>query len=270
MKLSMWSAYYVDLSPEDAVLELEKNGYAYSELSDEHADVLLARGDPEKTGAEFKAFADAHGVSFPQGHLKLRARILNEDDRSYVKKELDLFRAIGIKNAVLHLDRGPEGSGLDLEGLREANLKALADLVGHIRGRDTVICLENLGSPITRSAEALLWFIGQLGDENLGICLDTGHLNLSPDKDQTKFILTAGKHLKALHLADNDGTGDQHLMPCARGTVDFEAVFTQTRDMGYDGLYNYEVGGERAVDLELRGIKLDYIRRVSEYYYSKR
>ena len=43
MKLSMWSAYYIDLSPEEAVLELEKNGYAYSELSDEEKSAGLNR-----------------------------------------------------------------------------------------------------------------------------------------------------------------------------------------------------------------------------------
>ena len=39
MKLSMWSSYYIELSPEDAVLELEKYGYKYSELSDEDTEI---------------------------------------------------------------------------------------------------------------------------------------------------------------------------------------------------------------------------------------
>ena len=268
MKLSMWSAYYIDLSPEEAVLELEKNGYAFSELSDEHADVLLSRGDPRQVGAEFRAFAASHGESFLQGHLMLRAHILNDGDRNYIKAQLDMFEALGVKNAVLHVDR--TRTDLSFEELREANLAAVADLAAHVSGRDTVICLENIKAPIANSAENLLWFIDRIGGENMGICLDTGHLNLTPDRDQAKFIRTAGKYLRALHLADNDGSGDQHIMPSAKGTVDFAAVFAGTRAIGYDGLYNYEISGEREVDLELRSIKLDYIRRVSEYYYSKR
>ena len=54
--LSVWTAYYVDLSPEDAVLEMKKNGILCSELSDEHGLMLLERGEPAETGAQFRAF----------------------------------------------------------------------------------------------------------------------------------------------------------------------------------------------------------------------
>lgn len=36
-----WTSYYMDLSPEDAILEIAKNGYKYAELSDEHAAAPL-------------------------------------------------------------------------------------------------------------------------------------------------------------------------------------------------------------------------------------
>ena len=75
MKLSMWSSYYIDLSPEDAIVELEKNGYSYCELSDEHAAVLLSRGEASKIGAEFKTFCQSHNVSVLQGHLFLNVRL---------------------------------------------------------------------------------------------------------------------------------------------------------------------------------------------------
>ena len=49
-KLSVWSAYYVEMSPEDAVLELKKHGIVCSELSDEHGLMLLQRGEPKEVG----------------------------------------------------------------------------------------------------------------------------------------------------------------------------------------------------------------------------
>ena len=56
-KLSMWSSYYIDLNPYEMVLELEKNGYEYSELSDEHGLTLLNENDDEVlTGKRFKDF----------------------------------------------------------------------------------------------------------------------------------------------------------------------------------------------------------------------
>ena len=53
MKLSVWSAYYIDLSPEDALRELKKHGYDYCELSDEHALALLERGNAKEIGKKF-------------------------------------------------------------------------------------------------------------------------------------------------------------------------------------------------------------------------
>lgn len=268
MKLSMWSSYYIELSPEQMVLELEKYGYIYSELSDEHSLMLMERGDAYEVGLEFKKFADAHHVSFPQGHLKLSARICNDEDRAFLKRQLDLFRAVGVQHAVLHYDGLSQFPDLSVDEIRRRNVMAIRDLIDHIKDTDMVICLENLGGkPITQSADDILWFIETLGSEHLGICLDTGHLNLSPNTDQAKFIRTAGKHLKALHLADNDGSGDQHLMPCARGQVDFAEVIRETRKIGYEGIYNYEVPGERNAPLPIKGFKLDYIRRVTNFYW---
>ena len=267
MKFSVWSSFYVDLSPEDMVLELEKNGCAVSELSDEHADVLLARGEPFEAGKAFKEFASSHGVSFPQGHLMLKSHICRDEDREYVKRQLKMFEALGTKRAVLHVDRFI-GEELSAGEIRKRNVEAIRDLIEAIKDTDIVICLENLRSAscVAQSAEDLLRFVSELGSEHVGICLDTGHLNLAENKDQGAFIRAAGKHLKALHLADNDGTGDQHLMPYARGQVDFGEVIREAQKVGYDGIYNYEIGGERNVSLEVRSIKIDYLRKLTEFY----
>lgn len=269
MKLSMWSSYYIELSPEDAILELEKYGYKYSELSDEHSMVLLDRGDATQVGEKYKEFADKHNVTFPQGHLKLSAKICEEDDRALLKRQLDLFKAVGVKYAVLHYDGLNRYGELDDDEIRRRNVEAIKDLIEHIKNTDIVICLENMTkAEVANSAEALLWFINDIGNEHLAICLDTGHLNLSPYKDQAHFIRTASTNLKALHLADNDGSGDQHLMPSARGQVDFKTVIAETKKIGYDGIYNLEIPGERNEPLEIKGYKLEYIRNILNYYWN--
>lgn len=270
MKLSMWSSYYFVLTPEDMVLELEKYGYRYSELSDEHSMMLLERGDAYEVGLRFKAFADAHGLTFPQGHLKLSAQICEPEGIAIIKRQLDLFKAVGVKNAVLHCDTLKRYPELTLQQKQEKNIAALKELTDYIKDTDIVICLENIpGNELVETAAQIRWMIDAVGSDHLGICLDTGHLNLSEDKDQVAFIRTAGKYLKALHLADNDGSGDQHLMPCARGQVDFAAVFAETKKLGYEGLYNYEVPGERREPLPVLGFKLNYIRDLSQYFWEQ-
>ena len=98
----------------------------------------------------------------------------------------------------------------------------------------------------------------------MGICLDTGHLNIN-GKDPARFIKTAKNHIKALHLADNEGQRDQHMMPYGRGNVDFETVIRETKAINYQGLYNLEIPGEVSAPQEVRGYKLDYIQKIMAY-----
>ena len=81
MKFSVWTSYYVDLSPEEAISELKKHGVSYTELSDEHGLELLERGDdiPE-TARKFKAFLDEKGFEMSQGHLWLKIALCSEED----------------------------------------------------------------------------------------------------------------------------------------------------------------------------------------------
>lgn len=268
MKLSVWSSYYVELTPEKAIQEFKSHGYDYCELSDEHAIELLKRGAPEKVGAEYGRYATDIGMGLLQGHLILGAKICKPEDRDLLKKQLDLFDAIGVKNAVLHCDNFTRmDPAPSIEFKRENNLAALTELTDYIRGTDMVICLENLRPPrFTQSADDLMYFVDKLNSKNIGVCLDTGHLNLSPYKNQTEFIKRAGKNIKALHLADNDGLGiDQHLMPYARGVVNMEEVIREMKKLNYEGLYNLEIPGERHAPMEVLGYKLDYIRNVFGY-----
>ncbi len=265
MNLSMWTSYYVDLSPEEAVSELKKNGYNYCELSDEHGAELLARGDAKTVGAAFKKYCDDIGMTVSQGHLYLKVRLCDETQPilDIMKNWLDLYYAIGVKSAVLHCDHMMESSCTHEEKLQK-NLAVIKQLVDYLKGTDMVICLENL-TRLCLNADDLMWFVEQINSENLGICLDTGHLNMSETPDQVAFIRRVGKHLKALHIADNQGETDQHMLPFGRGNVDIEAVMQALKEVGYEGLFNYEVPGERLCPLEIRAAKLAYAKTIYEY-----
>ena len=274
MKLSMWSSYYWGLSPEDTILELEKYGYHYTELSDEHGAMLLERGDPEKIGAAYGAFAREHGVSIEQGHLWLKVPLCAPEERGVVdilKGWLDLFHAAGVTASVLHCDSHsfPEGTGWEEKA--DKNAEILRRLCKHIEGTDMTICLENLYTPagvvpVVATVDELLAVIDRAGNHpNLGICLDTGHLNIVKGQDQAEFIRKAGDKLKALHLADNEGERDQHMIPFGRGNVDFVKIMKALREIGYDRLYNLEVPGERTAPLPVLGYKLEYLKKMFAY-----
>jgi len=267
LEKSVWSSYYVDLSPEEMVDQFAAAGWTATEFSDEHGAVLLERAaqrgvSPAVVGEELRAYAAQRGVSFPQGHLFLKVDLCADDAEELLIPWLDLFIALGIRAAVLH----PSCMRKDFsEEQRFARwVEVLKALTARLDGTEMSIALENAGG-ILLSAEGLLRLIDAAGGAHLGICLDTGHLNLSRargivDYTQSDFIRRAGKRLIALHIADNDTSRDQHLMPFGGGNVDFRDVMRGLRDVGYTGLFNLEIPGERKAPLHIRRAKLDYLK----------
>ncbi len=272
MKLSVWSSYYVELKIEDAVKRFIENGIYCSELSDEHGFELLNRSENVvETGKLFAKFLSEQNFEITQGHLYLRIKICSDDTAlEELYKWVDLYEAIGIKNMVLHCDN-MVGSTFTREEKIEKNIEKLRLLAEYVKDKDITICLENLRphSPeeqelVDRSVDDLLYIIDRVGSDRFGICLDTGHLHLT-DKNQREFILKAGSKLKALHIANNEGVTDQHMMPFSRGTVDFIEVVKTLREIGYRGPFNLEIPGERRAPIEILDYKLHYIKKVFEY-----
>jgi len=263
MQAGIWTSYLIDDSPEDMVETFAASGWYHLELSTEHGEMLLQRGGSAATGKAYRVFAEECGVSFPQGHLWLTADITADDGGATVdglRGWLDLFVAVGVRAAVLH----PSGVPASRETRTPAEVldrqvASLGQLTAHLEGTDTVICLENVSAaPL---AGDLLQILGAVDSPHLGICLDTGHLHIAGG-DQGEFIRAAGAHLKALHLADNEGQTDQHMAPYGRGSVDWPAVVHELRQLPYEGLCNLEIPGENRAPRSVRLAKLDYLKEL--------
>lgn len=257
----MWSGYFKDLGPEDMVKLFATKGWRDLELSTEHSDMLMCRGEMAAVGREFRSFIQSQDVRISQGHLWLTADLAGPEQAATIdtlKRWLDLYHAIGITAAVLH----PGGHKMRKAGaadsaIRDAQVRGLSMLCDHIAGSAIRICLEN-----GKSAEPLCELIQAVGSGQLGICLDTGHLNIGQPGDQLEFIRRAGGLLKALHIADNDGSSDQHLMPYGRGTVNWRDVVSGLNEIGYSGLFNFEIPGENKCPMPARLAKLDYLKQI--------
>lgn len=264
MNYGIWSGYFIEYPPEKMV-ELFSSKELYKlEFSDEHGSMLLDRGNPELTGKNFKTFANDYGISFPQGHLLLKSNIVDSVETETVdtlKRWLDLFLTLDIKAAVLHPGgKRSRKDGVCKQQIRMKQLKVLKQLTDYIKHTDMTICLENI--PETeKDADDLLEIIELSECNNLGICLDTGHLNIV-NGDQEKFILKAGKYLKALHIADNEGFHDQHMMPYGKGNVNWTKVVSGLERINYNGLFNLEIPGERTAPLDIKLAKLDYLKTI--------
>jgi len=83
--------------------------------------------------------------------------------------------------------------------------------------------------------------IDALNHPLIGACWDTGHARIM-SLDQRAGITALGKRLKAIHIQENDGHGDDHLLPfhCGVNGVDWTGVMAGLRAANYGGAFSFE------------------------------
>ena len=285
MKASMSSLYFSDLGPFEMVRRFARHDWTLLELSKDHAHDLVAAGGPLYSGAAIKQFAKSEGVTFIQGHLPVQ-RYKGEDrrqgadgwfDNAPVDEEefaramevteawLHLFAAMGIKIAVLHMG----GSALKEAGWTDAavferRLEALARIAACAAEVGVTVCLENMSYPNSgvRTAEQIQAFLSAVGADNVGVCLDTGHAVMA-GIDCVEFIRVVGSALAALHVHDNQGLEDNHVLPYECDSIAWDRVLAALRETGYAGAFNLEIVGRPWRPMPIREARLDYARAVA-------
>lgn len=70
-------------------------------------------------------------------------------------------------------------------------------------------------------------------------CWDTGHGNI--EGNQYDEIMTIGEDLYAVHINDNRGECDEHMIPFM-GTVNMGEIMNALKDSGYKGVFTFESG----------------------------
>lgn len=141
--------------------------------------------------------------------------------------------------------------------LIEYNVRWFKELLAPTKGYGIHINLENTFdrrpqpyAPPFSTAFDLLELVEAIGDESVGICLDTGHANIM-NFDIVEMIRSFGNKLRVLHLNDNLGSiepcsgqhvlSDQHFFP-GTGMINFHKIFSALKGINYNGIINLEPG----------------------------
>lgn len=232
-----------------------------------------------RTAREIKAHAAEENFRITQGHMEFHCILWEEGTTEILKQNIDAFQEIGVQNMVFHV-HGPRKTDAPLPPeeekarLHDIQVQRIQELVDYVKGTDSILCIEDLtSSASTYSAEDILRLIHDCDDsENLGICLDTGHLNRTNAQNRTnqsfsEFIRVCGPRLRALHVNGNEGDGDLHLFPYSgRGVQpDWDDFMSGLKASQYEGLFNFEVPGEfKNVPLEIADMKVRYAKKLAE------
>ena len=156
-------------------------------------------------------------------------------NRLLMLKELE-----GDGTLIMHPPRIREPEDLDKVELRrkqaESVRRSLDELLPLLEKYDAKIALENLPHGNWEILSALL---DDYPAERIGYCFDSGHCNITV---RTHFEETEkyADRIIAVHLHDNDGSGDQHKTPF-NGTFNWEWLANVLKRSSYTNPLNFEL-----------------------------
>lgn len=123
--------------------------------------------------------------------------------------------------------------------LWETNASSFAEIADFAAGLGVKVTAETGPANIITPIETLA-MVRKADRRNLGVCLDSGHVNIGGSIKPADAIREIGRLLWTLHLHDNNGEGDLHLVP-GRGSIDWRSVAEALRNVSCRGVLNLEL-----------------------------
>lgn len=161
-----------------------------------------------------------------------------------LKKGIDAASLMGIKIAVTH-PIALHSSRYGAEDWVRRNYEFLAPLSQYAKSKNITLCIENMASAHEGEQDHLygclareIFLISEMLD--CSVCWDFGHANLSGLR-QSEQIRALSDRLALVHIHDNNGREDQHLLPLTSGRIDWQDAMSGLGEVGYNGWLDIEV-----------------------------
>ena len=111
------------------------------------------------------------------------------------------------------------------------------------------LCVEPRVGEMISNTDSALRLLDHVKSDNLGVVLDTGHLNAQKEILPLS-VEKLGDRIFYLHVSDNDGKTNEHL-GLGRGNIDWEGVFSALKKHGFDGYVGLDIGKIPNLDEEI-------------------
>lgn len=166
-----------------------------------------------------------------------------------VKQSIEIAERLGARGVVFHTNYLSDFKSASYrDAWAESNSRYWSDICA--AHRDVNIYLENM---FDESPELLGRVADNLeGVSNFGVCLDLAHAYLS-DVPVPEWVDTLSKHIRHIHINDNDGREDLHLA-VGSGTIDW-TILNKKELFCNDPSLLIEVSGEERLRSSLRYLK---------------
>ena len=196
--------------------------------------------------------------------------LIEEYDRVWSVREAE-------KTALALLRLGGEilvvhpGSEIEDEKMRKARREkseqSLEEILKFCEHWGIKIALENtLPGKTGDSIPEILEIVRNFNSKNLGICLDTGHCNITSSLYNHSKVLECLPEMKNylchLHIHDNFGKSDDHSQPF-EGNIDWKGFIKGLKEVNYQGVFMFELRKKTNNEEMLRMIKESYCNLIA-------
>ncbi|MBQ1950343.1 MAG: sugar phosphate isomerase/epimerase [Clostridia bacterium] len=208
-------------------------------------DELLVLEDWRKTASRIKDYADRNGIEFVQSHgpglNPLESDASFENAVALTIRAIEVCGELGIPNMVVH-------PGWDSNATKEEwfvkNKQFFARLFPAMEKANVNVLHENTTSAnmscyYSKTGKEMREFSEYVNHPLFHSCWDTGHANI--EGSQYDEILAIGDDLLAVHINDNRGAQDEHIIPFL-GTLNMDEIMHALKDVGFKGCFTLEAG----------------------------
>ena len=246
---------------EGALAKIGSQGYDcidYQGFVDVETDFFkLPIDEFEKELLAQKALITSHGLVVSQAHAPWRYPVQDAtpEGRAFwceaMKKSIFGTHVLGAHRFIVHplmpyFDRADHPE--EVLSLNEAFFAELAD---YAKQYDVNVCVENLPFPLypLTTVEQVCAIVDKLDRENLKVCLDTGHAAIFFGKSIGDAVRYIGQRLEAVHIHDNMGKEDEHLIP-GDGIIDWDGFAAALKEIGFSGVISLETSPKHTLNPE--------------------
>ncbi len=211
----------------------------------------------EKVLREHRALIESVGLSVSQAHAPWRypSQDATPEGRAMwleaMKKAIYGTHVLGCSRFVVHPLMPYFDKGDHPEEVWALNEVFFANLADYAKEYGVTVCAENLPFPEypLTTVEQVCEIVDKLDKDNLKVCLDTGHAAIFFGARVGDAVRYIGKRLEAVHIHDNMGKEDEHLIP-GEGIVDWNDFAAALGEIGFDKVVSLETSAKHKLHTE--------------------
>lgn len=255
MRLSVSTFVYFNYSLAEAIKRIIRCGYEGVEIwgGRPHAyrkdlsptEIQALRDLMAEEGVAASGFIPAQ-FRYPTNLCIANERI-RQDSIAYLKESIETAKALGAP--LVSLCPGHSLYGQSKEDAWERLKDSLRTLNGFASQRGVRLVVEpadKYETDLVQTTDDVLRLLDELGLEDMGVVLDTGHAYVVGE-ELPQVVKRLGKALHHVHIGDNHGQRDEHLVP-GQGTINFAPLMATLREVGYEGYLVAELSFDYILD----------------------